>query len=193
MSSPFTPIAEYAFLSDCHTGALIAPDGGVDWLCVPRFDAPSVLRQLAGSRGRHVPTRSVRHQRPERASLRTGHQRARNHLEDAVGMGDRSGRVDHGVRRSDRIPSRRTLGRPPTTMLVTCWCARPTVSTVVSRWNWCASPFSTTAGRRRVVAVGRYEPRRRWDGSAPHDPAPHRHGARCRGPPGACPSPAACG
>src|SRR3954464_11130339 len=46
MSSPFTPIAEYAFLSDCHTGALVAPDGGVDWLCVPRFDAPSVFASL---------------------------------------------------------------------------------------------------------------------------------------------------
>jgi GH15 family glucan-1,4-alpha-glucosidase len=44
--SPFTPIAQYAFLSDCHTGALIAPDGAVDWLCVPRFDAPSVFGSL---------------------------------------------------------------------------------------------------------------------------------------------------
>ena len=44
--SPFPPIAEYAFLSDCHTGALIAPDGAVDWLCVPRFDSPSVFGSL---------------------------------------------------------------------------------------------------------------------------------------------------
>lgn len=44
--SPFPPIADYAFLSDCHTGALIAPDGTVDWLCVPRFDAPSVFGSL---------------------------------------------------------------------------------------------------------------------------------------------------
>ncbi len=44
--SPFPPIADYAFLSNCHTGALIAPDGAVDWLCVPRFDSPSVFGTL---------------------------------------------------------------------------------------------------------------------------------------------------
>jgi GH15 family glucan-1,4-alpha-glucosidase len=44
--SPFPPIAEYAFLSNCHTGALAAPDGAIDWLCVPSFDSPSVFGSL---------------------------------------------------------------------------------------------------------------------------------------------------
>jgi GH15 family glucan-1,4-alpha-glucosidase len=44
--SPFPPIGEYAFLSDCETCALVAPGGNVEWLCLPRFDSPSVFGSI---------------------------------------------------------------------------------------------------------------------------------------------------
>ena len=42
-SSAFPPIADYGFLSDCETTALVAPDGSVEWMCLPRMDSPSVF------------------------------------------------------------------------------------------------------------------------------------------------------
>jgi GH15 family glucan-1,4-alpha-glucosidase len=42
----FPPIADYCFLSDCESMALVAPDGAVEWLCLPRPDGPSVFGAL---------------------------------------------------------------------------------------------------------------------------------------------------
>jgi GH15 family glucan-1,4-alpha-glucosidase len=41
--SPFPLIGDYAFLSDCQTTALVAPNGNLEWLCLPRMDSPSVF------------------------------------------------------------------------------------------------------------------------------------------------------
>jgi GH15 family glucan-1,4-alpha-glucosidase len=42
-SSAFPPIADYAFLSDCETVALVGPGGGIEWMCLPRVDSPSIF------------------------------------------------------------------------------------------------------------------------------------------------------
>jgi GH15 family glucan-1,4-alpha-glucosidase len=46
-------IADYALLSDRHGAALVHRDGSVDWLCLPRFDAPAQLARLLDADGGH--------------------------------------------------------------------------------------------------------------------------------------------
>ena len=44
--SSYPPIDDYAFLSDCETTCLIARNGAVEWMCVPRPDSPSVFGSI---------------------------------------------------------------------------------------------------------------------------------------------------
>ena len=44
--SPFPPIADYGFLSDCEVCALVAPSGNVEWMCLPRMDSPSIFAAI---------------------------------------------------------------------------------------------------------------------------------------------------
>ena len=47
-------LREYALVADGERGALIAPDGSVAWLCVPRWDSPAAFSALLGGPGRYT-------------------------------------------------------------------------------------------------------------------------------------------
>jgi GH15 family glucan-1,4-alpha-glucosidase len=42
----YLPIAEHGVIGDLHTVALVGTNGTIDWLCLPRFDSPSVFASI---------------------------------------------------------------------------------------------------------------------------------------------------
>ncbi|MBY5161382.1 glycoside hydrolase family 15 protein [Salsipaludibacter albus] len=74
----YPDIAELALVGDCHSAALVGLDGGVEWCCFRRFDAPPVFAPLLDRRrggrclvttvGEHTTTRAYE---PDTNVLRT--------------------------------------------------------------------------------------------------------------------------
>lgn len=42
----YKPLENYGIIGNQHTVALVAKDGSIDFICVPRFDSPTIFAAL---------------------------------------------------------------------------------------------------------------------------------------------------
>ena len=62
-SGTYRPISDYGLIGNCHSAALVALDGSIDWCCLPRFDSAAIFsRILDWDKGGYfqISTRGVR-------------------------------------------------------------------------------------------------------------------------------------
>ncbi|RIL07986.1 MAG: glucoamylase [Proteobacteria bacterium] len=107
--SRYPPIESHGVVGNLRTAALVTLDGDVDWLCLPRFDSPSVFGSiLDADRGGHFriapATDEIRHEQrywPDTNVLVTRflHPEGIGELEDSMPVGAEASRDDHLVRR----------------------------------------------------------------------------------------------
>jgi len=117
VSGPLKAIGDYAFLSDCHSAALVDRSASVDWWCVPRFDSPSVFGRLLGPDAGHwslAPTAGFEVQReyaPDSLVLRTMFATAGGQVTVTDVLGFEEGARCHDIgRRSPHVLLRRVDG-----------------------------------------------------------------------------------
>ena len=66
----YLPIEEHGIIGDLHTAALVGVDGTIDWLCLPRFDAPSVFASiLDDEKGGHFRLHPLEYMRSQQLYL----------------------------------------------------------------------------------------------------------------------------
>jgi GH15 family glucan-1,4-alpha-glucosidase len=79
----YLPLGEYGLIGDGLGAGLVASDGSIDWLCVPRFDSPSLFGRILDHErggfwrvGPSAPAESTARYRDRTAILETEHRTA---------------------------------------------------------------------------------------------------------------------
>jgi GH15 family glucan-1,4-alpha-glucosidase len=85
--SGYRPISDYALIGNTFTAALVAPDGAIDWCCLPHFDSGAVFWRLLDARrggcfrvGPVAPCDARRHYLEDSAVLVTEFEDAAGHV-----------------------------------------------------------------------------------------------------------------
>src|SRR3954469_2063007 len=117
----YQPIEHYGIIGNMRSAALVSLDGSVDWLCLPRFDSPSVFGAILdaekGGRFRIAPaaTSGLRHKQyywPETNVLVTRflHPDGIAEVDDYMPVGRAAGPAAQLVRRVRGVRGRLPLG-----------------------------------------------------------------------------------
>ncbi|MCJ0872530.1 glycoside hydrolase family 15 protein [Streptomyces sp. AP-93] len=143
-------IEDYALIGDMQTAALVARDGSLDWMCLPRFDSAAVFAHLLGTEDNGLWRIGPAHpsHRPAPAATR------RRYRPDTLSLESEWDTPTGEVRVTDLMPPRD--GAPQTIRIVEGLAGTVTMrSTLRMRFGYgLVVPWvdATTNGRLRSVA-----------------------------------------